>query len=272
MDSFLGVLAIEHPAADVWNDVDGRPLACFDELEAGLLGHLDTPRGVARDDVARTDGTVLSNRDRNRTSTEEVARVSYTFKPSFLGFVEGGLNQRRFEAAAADGIRRDSDGERYRVGIGFGTTSQVLRGEASLGYGRQTPLDSRLKAVDGIIVDANLTWRVNALTALLLRGSSDVIETTTAQSGGGINRRVEAQIRHSFLRPLIGTASIAHSATSYEGVSLTENSTEMALGVEYYLGPHAVLYGRYQHALSRTNVRAAEWDSDEVRVGLRLRQ
>ena len=144
-------------------------------------------RGVAQsrtyEDTTLTDGVALSNRDRNLRNTEEALRLSWSFKPAFIGFMEAGINQRRFEAASlVDGIKRDSDGERYRVGLGFGNSGQTLRGEASLGYGRQTPLDQRLGQIDGVLVDANASWRFSALTALLVRASTDVVETSSLAS------------------------------------------------------------------------------------------
>lgn len=178
-------------------------------------------RGVAQqriyEDPTAIDGSgnPQSNRDRNLQATEEAIRLSWTFKPTLQAFAEVGLNQRRFEAASlTDGIKRDSDGERYRAGVGFGNTSQVLRGEVSIGYGRQSPLDTRLAPIDGMVVDANLAWRINAFSALLLRGSTDVIETSSLQSSGGFTRRAQAELRHAFLRPLIGTASAGFSATT----------------------------------------------------------
>ena len=171
-----------------------------------------------------------------------------------------------------DGIKRDSDGERYRVGVGFVNTSKVLRGEASIGYGRQTPLDMRLASIDGMIIDANLAWRINAFSALLLRGSTDVIEASSISSSGGFTRRAQAELRHAFLRPLIGTASAGFSATTYEGIVINENLTELALGLEYYVGPEAVVFGRYQHTALRTNAASGGYDADEIRVGLRIRR
>lgn len=236
-------------------------------------------RGVAQqrlyEDTGAIDGSgnSQSNRDRNLRATEEALRLSWTFKPTLLAFAEIGLNQRRFEAASlTDGIKRDSDGERYRVGVGFGNTSQVLRGEVSIGYGRQTPLDMRLASIDGLVVDANLAWRINAFSALLLRGSTDVIETSSLQSSGGFTRRASAELRHAFLRPLIGTASAGFSATTYEGIVVNENLTELGLGLEYYLGPEAVVFGRYQHTMLRTNAVTGDYDADELRVGLRIRR
>lgn len=234
-------------------------------------------RGVALrrtyDDVVVADGSSRNNRDRNLMATEETARLAWAFKPTFIGFTEAGINQRRFDAASAfDGIKRDSDGERYRVGVGFGTTGQLLRGEASIGYGRQTPLDQRLTAIDGVVIDANLAWRMSAMTALLLRGSTDVVETTSLKSAGGFTRRAQAEVRHAFMRPLIGTASAGFATTSYQGIVINENLTELALGLEYYLGPEAMLYGRYQHATLSSNAPGGDWASDEVRIGMRIRR
>lgn len=234
-------------------------------------------RGVAQtrtyEDTALTDGGTLSNRDRNLRNTEQAMRLSWTFKPTFIGFAEAGINQRRFEAAAiSDGIKRDSDGERYRMGIGFGNTGQMLRGEASLGYGRQTPLDQRLGQIDGMLLDANAAWRITSLTALLLRASTDVVETTSLASPGGFVRRVQAELRHAFLRPLIGTASAGFSTTKYQGILINENLTELALGLEYYLAPQAVLYARYLHTSLQTTAPTGGFDNDEIRVGLRIRQ
>ena len=148
----------------------------------------------------------------------------------------------------------------------------MLRGEVGIGYGQQTPLDRRLAAIDGVIIDANIGWRIDALTAVLLTASSDVVETTTPLSPGGLTQRYQAEVRHSFMRPLIGSASAGLSTTAYKGIGVTENMTEFGLGLEYYLGRDAILFGRYQHSMLRSNAPAADWDADEVRIGMRLRQ
>ena len=203
----------------------------------------------------------------------ELERLSWSFKPAFIGFMEAGINQRRFEAASlVDGIKRDSDGERYRVGLGFGNSGQTLRGEASLGYGRQTPLDQRLGQIDGVLVDANASWRFSALTALLVRASTDVVETSSLASPGGFVRRGQAELRHAFMRPLIGTASVGYATTKYQGILINETLTELGLGLEYYLAPEAVLFGRYQHTSLQTTAPAGGYENDEVRVGMRIRQ
>ena len=47
--------------------------------------------------------------------------LTFEDQPDLFAFVEAGLNQREYKVAAlSDGIRRDSTGDRYRVGLSFG--------------------------------------------------------------------------------------------------------------------------------------------------------
>jgi hypothetical protein len=226
------------------------------------------------DDVRSPTGVVTSFRDLDLRASEQTARATWTFKPTLAAFAEAAINQRRFDAPSpADGIRRDSDGERFRLGVGFGNTGQILRGETSIGYGRQRPLDQRLQEVDGLIVDANLAWRVSALTALMLRAGTDFTEISAPGSPGGLTRRASLELRHAITRPLIATAGLGHSATDYQGSPLSEQLTDFGLGLEYYLAPEAVLFSRWQHSWFRTTaLGASDWQLDEVRIGVRLRR
>ncbi|MCB1519255.1 MAG: outer membrane beta-barrel protein [Hyphomicrobiaceae bacterium] len=218
-------------------------------------------------------GVTQSNRDRNYTATEEAIRATWEFKPTLQAFTEVAINQRRYETIAqSDGISRDSDGERYRVGLSFGTTGRVLRGEVAVGYGRQTPTDGRLEPIEGIIVDANIAWRPTELTTVLLNARSDVSETTTAGSGGVFTRAAGVEVRHAFRRHLIGTAGITYTDQDYVGVPIAENEILGDLGLEYFLSREAVLFGRYRHTRFNSNSPGASYDSDEVKVGVRLRR
>ena len=56
-----------------------------------------------------------------------------------------------------------------------------------------------LHRVDGLLIDADLTWRMTALTTLLFTAATDVAETTTADSGGVLERYVRPRgLRHKF--------------------------------------------------------------------------
>lgn len=259
------------PRADVTTDQAGVDLRQqFNRLTLGMRASVLT-REVA--DTTAADGTQISNRDRDLTATEQAARTTWAFKPTLQAFAEVATNQRDFRAApVSDGILRNSTGERYRVGVGFGNTDQIVRGEASMGWGQQRPDDRRLGTIDGIIVDANLAWRIDGMNALLLRANTDVIETSSFGSPGGFLRRGSIEWRHAILKPLIATAAFGYATTRYEGSALEETLTDLALGLEYYLAPEAMIFTRWQHAIYRTTAATGNWEGDELRVGVRLRQ
>jgi hypothetical protein len=242
----------------------------FNRLSLQLRGSVaETNYG----DVAAIGGGTISNNDRDVRTTEEALRASWEFKPTLFGFVEAGLNQRSYKSASlSDGIQRDSTGERYRVGVSFGNTGQKLRGEVSTGYGRQTPDDARLREISGILFDANLAYRYSALTSFLLTAKSDVTETTLANSAGAFSHQVGVEARHAFHRYLIGTAGLTYTTQDYEGVSLREHEWKSALGLEYYVNREVTLFGKYQHTAFESTDKARNYNADELRVGVRIRQ
>jgi hypothetical protein len=219
------------------------------------------------------EGMVVSNSDRDYTLYEEAVRPQWEFTPTFFLFSDFAFNQRDYSIPAfTDGIIRSSTGERYRAGVSFGDVGEILRGEVSLGYGRQTPDAQQLEVIDGLLIDANLTWRVTPLTSLLLTASTDVAETTTDDSGGVLERNYAAEVRHSFQTRLVGIAGLSLFTRDFVGAGIHEDQFTAATGLEYYLSRRAVLFGRYQHTVFDTTTPNGNYTVEEVQLGVRLRQ
>jgi len=211
--------------------------------------------------------------DRDVTATEEAVRATWELKPTLAVFGEVALDQRDHEiTAVSDGIGRDSDGERYRLGLDFGATGEILRGELSLGWGRQRPHDARLDDIDGLLLDANLAWRATALTALLLTARTDFAETTTAGSGGVIVRQVGGEVRHALRRYLIASAGLSYEWRDYAGIDLDEAELRAGLGIEYFLSREVVLSARYLRTDFFSSTAAADYDTNEARLAVKLRR
>ena len=217
-------------------------------------------------------GGIITNAERDTVAREVAARASWQFKPALFAFTEVALNDRTYKVAASDGIRRDSDGERLRFGLGFGDTGRTWRGEAAIGYGRQKPDDARLSQIAGMILDANIGWRMNALTSLLFTARTDFSDSTTANSPGSLTRQFGVEARHAFQRHLIGTAALRHSIADFKGISLTERETTGELGLEYFLSRNATIFGRYTHLIFDTSTPGADYTVDTIRVGMKIRQ
>ncbi len=268
--------------------------SAIDAATAGTRPNVDTERGnlalthtfnrlevqlrssIADQDIGDAEdgfGGIVSNDDRDTRVKEEFLRLTYELKPSFAVFAEGGLNQRDYKLAAfSDGIRRDGDGQRYRFGLDFGDEGKLLRGELSVGYGLQDPDAAELAEVDGFLFDANVTWRVTDLTALRLTGRTDIYDTTTAGSGGVLTHQVGLEARHAFRRYFIGTAGVSYSNNEYSGVDISEDEVRFNLDAEYFVNREIILFGKYQHTAFQSSEPDADWDSDEVRVGVRVRR
>ncbi|MFX5207046.1 outer membrane beta-barrel protein, partial [Acinetobacter baumannii] len=87
-------------------------------------------------------------------------------------FSEVVTNQRSYDRLDLTGLDRSSTGERYRVGVNFGTTGEILRGEIGGGWGIQHAPTGALPDASGFILDANATWRATPLTSFLFTARS----------------------------------------------------------------------------------------------------
>jgi hypothetical protein len=241
----------------------------FNRLSLQLRGSVsETNFGAVPD----TSGGMISNDNRDQTSRDIAARASWAFKPSLSAFLEAAVNDRTFKGVSSDGISRDSKGDRTRVGLSFGSTSGIWRGEVSTGYGRQRPDDARLKDVDGLLLDANLAWRVSAVSSLLFTARTDFTESTTVGASGALARTFGVEARHAFQRQLIGTAGVRTAISDFKGISLTERETTADLGLEYFFNRNASVFTRYQHVMFDTTTPGANTVSDSIRVGMKIRQ
>lgn len=222
--------------------------------------------------VTTVGGGVISNEQRDLQTRDAAVRTTYTFKPTLSVFADVQAIDRHYRAPTADGILRDSTGWRALAGVSFGNTGQTWRGELGLGFGRQTPDDARIGAVQGVLLDANLGWRVSELTSLLFTARTDLNDSTAVGQNGSIVQTLGAEVRHALRRHLIGTAALRHVRTDYKGVDLLERETTAELGLEYFLNRSTTLFGRYSHVVFDTTTPGADYTVDTVRFGVRWRQ
>jgi hypothetical protein len=217
-------------------------------------------------------GGLIGNDERDVAQREAAFRASWALNRKVDVFAETAVNDREFHVAPADGIVRSSHGERYRVGVSFVPWDARVRGEVSVGWGRQRPDDGRLGEIEGVIVDANLAWRATAFTTFLLTAQSNFIDTTAIGSAGALSRQVGLEARHAFRRHLIGLAGVKYGVAPYESIFLNQRELTAELGLEYYLGRDTIVFGRVERIVFESTAPASDYTADVVRIGLRVRQ
>lgn len=240
----------------------------FNRLSVQLRGSFSD---VDYDGVRTSTGGFVTNAERDYRSIESAARATWQFKPSLAAFAEAGTVTRDFHTPASDGIARDSTGERYRAGLSFGTTSQKLRGEVSIGWGQQRPDDARLGSVSGLLIDANLGYRMSALTSFLLTARTDFVESFSPNASGGTEHTFGLETRHAFMRHLIGTAAARHKMTDFEGGGPKERELINELSLEYFFNRDVTIFGRYTHTNFDSSAPGGDYTSDAIRIGMRIR-
>lgn len=241
----------------------------FNRLSVQLRGSINE---IDYDGVGTTAGGFITNDQRDVTEYATAVRTSWEFKPTLSAFTEVGLNDRNYKAAPADGLLRDSRGMRAVTGISFGDTGQTWRGEVAIGYGTQRPDDARLSSTGGVILDANLSWRMTALTSFLLSARTDFNDSTTVGQSGSKAQTFGLEARHAFRRHLVGIASLKNTATDYRGTPLNERETVAELGLEWFLNRTTTITGRYAHTDFGSNAADGDYTVDTVRFGVRIRQ
>ncbi|MGE0848082.1 MAG: outer membrane beta-barrel protein [Hyphomicrobiaceae bacterium] len=222
--------------------------------------------------VADIVGGTIPNDERDVEQRDIAFRASWALNGTLDVFGEVGANDRRYHAAPADGILRSSTGERYRTGLTFAPQSSTIRGEVSIGWGRQAAKSGQLSDIGGFLVDANLAWRATALTTFLLTASTDFTDTTTTGSAGAISRQVGIAARHALRRYLIASAGIRYTVNPYDGVPVEERDLTAELGLDYYVGSNIILFARYQHVDFDSSVPGSDYTADIGRIGVRVRQ
>jgi len=218
------------------------------------------------------NGQVESNADRDYTLYEEAVRPQWEFNPNLFLFSDISFNRRDYPTAAfTDNLNRTSEGERYRLGLSFGTTGEFLRGSFSLGYGKQTYGAASLLPINALLFDADLTWRLTAVTSIQFTAATDVAETTTNDTGGVLERQYAIEARHNFSSRLIGSLGASYYNRDFVGGDLTEQQSTEAAGIEYYLSRAYVLFARYQHTNFYTTAVDGNYSAEEAQLGIRIR-
>ena len=239
----------------------------FNRLSLQLRGSLSD---VSYDQSVAADGTIIDNSERDFIRRELAARATWAFSPALATFAEYAVNEQDFRRLPIDGLSRDSRGDRFRVGFSFGTTQNVWRGGVAIGYGRQKPHTAAFQSASGIILDANLGWRISGLTSLLLTARSDFVTTTDAGLAIARQQRLGAELRHAFRRHLIGSAAVNWQYSAYVG-GVVERETSAEIGSECWINQAMSVTGRYQHVWFDTSIAGANYQVDTVRLGFNWR-
>lgn len=204
-------------------------------------------------------------RDRNTASLN--GRLDYQYSAITTLFATGSINQMRYTNAASL-IDRSSNGFTALVGAQF-NISQLLIGQASVGYISQRFRNPAFPDFHGIDYSLDLTYAVTALTSFHLTGSRTLTGSAISQVAGVLASQVKLSVEHELLRNFLLSASFGYNGYEYRGINLNLNRFDYGLGMRYKINrlfSCALSYDRVSQ--SSSGAYSLPYDSNRVSISV----
>lgn len=239
----------------------------FNRLIVSLRGSIDR---ADFDDAELTNGTRLSQADRNLTSYGTSLRVGYEVKPGFVPFGQAFVDRREYDQKVdSAGFARSSDGVGAKVGTTFELT-RLVTGEVSAGFVDRSYKDPRLRDLVAPVAEGALSYALTPLTTVRATVSATVDETTIPNANGIQSVKGSVEVSHDLRRNLTVTAGLTAGNYAYQGVRIDEQSFGATLRADYRITRQIALRASYVHDQLKSSVSGSSYSTDVFLVGLRL--
>jgi hypothetical protein len=233
----------------------------FGDLSLGLHGTIDR---------VQYSGGALATEDYNDYGLK--LRASYRLSEALSPFAEVGGDVRQYDQRLdAAGFDRASDGVTGKAGLRV-AFSEMLSGEASLGYGVRAYRDARLADVGAPLFDASLLWSVTPLTTITLKTSTQLADAVVAGASADINRAYSLGLDHSLTERIKLGVSGTLASDSYVGINQTSRSYTLGATAEYHLSREIVLKASATHQQFVSATAGGSYKADTALVGVRLQR
>lgn len=262
------------------DDVFGTEPTRFDEGNAHLGFARRGPKVSLRiggtfqklryEDVLDEDGNPINNQDRNRDVFGTGLRVGYALLPKAEVFVQGTLDERRYQWRFDDGgFNRESSGSTWVVGVATRGPGKV-EGEVYAGQIRHQFEDAAFERISEPTAGARLRWRVTPATTLSASLDRVVYDTTIPGASSYLDTSVALRVNRTFNERLSARAGLVYARSEFEGIDRTDDVVNPSIGLSYRLTRRVQLDADYRLLQRRSDLASAEYDRHAFFVGLRL--
>ncbi|MGB5948807.1 MAG: outer membrane beta-barrel protein [Parvibaculum sp.] len=219
------------------------------------------------EDVASTAGPILDEDLRDRDVYTQKLRAGYDVSPDTNVFVQGSLNQRRYDIGMP--IQdRDSKGYEAVVGSRF-KLSTLASGEVYVGYQRQNYDATGLSDVSGLSYGANVNWYVTPLSTVRFNAASTIEESDLGGSSGYLRQVVGVGLDHELLRNVILRGDLSYENDDYKGTPRKDDYYGGGVGVSYLLNRFVAMGLDYDYTKRDSNAAGADYSRNRVMFTIR---
>lgn len=242
--------------------------------DAGLA-RLSATAGVNRtiyDDARLTDGSTVSQRERNSTLATLALRGGYAVSPALRPFVEGEIG-RRYQDVRVDsqGFERSANRFALRGGLEL-DMGEKLSGEVAAGWLMERPDDANLAAISGMALQGNVNWSPVRGTIVSLNGSTAVEGATSPGDTGTFLYSTNLSVSRELRANLTGSALLGADYRLYPGSSQYDLTLRGEASLTWWLNRYAGLVGRVRHEQFTSNQPGRESRQTSVYMGVRAQR
>lgn len=200
-------------------------------LGAGVTHDFGILRGSAKVDFDRytygdvdlSNGSTLSQEDRDRKAGAVTVRVGYELSPALIPFIEASAGKSVYDLRKDTfGFERsyDSYGGRAGVEVDLG---EKLTGEIALGYETFRFDDNRLSNLDGVTIDGLINWSPQRGTNITYGVSTGIEPSTTPGESGALAYTLSSTGTHELRSNLVARLSNSLTFRNYPSSAVSED-------------------------------------------------
>ena len=218
----------------------------------------------------QSDGTtlLLSQNDYNTYSL--AGRLAYELTPELIPYVQVTGDRNQYDSDAdVFGFDRTSNGIKGQIGTTYEVT-RLITGQLAVGYEQRAYADPRLPNLTTPTVDASLIYNATPLTTVTFTASTDVAETTLANSSGAISHIFALKISHDLLRNLTLAVTGTYQLNNYVNQPVIEDYYSGEFDVDYHMTRSIVITGQYKYQRFISSVGFTNYTDNMVMAGLKF--
>jgi len=215
---------------------------------------------------------------RSREVYSLTGQIAYTFLPGYSVFVRATNTKTDFNnlsaplpppAAPGTQVSQDNDGERFAVGLASQIT-HTISGEAYVGYLVQRYNSDVFEKIDGVLFHVDLKWAPSSKTSVWLKGSREVVDANTLQSGGILYSVWGIEAEHQVLEQLRLKAGFSYYSGDYVGSPRDDHGYLFSLRTDYRISSIASLDLHYIYDDRDSNQPGEDYTRNQVSLGVKL--
>lgn len=223
-------------------------------------------------DAELTNGTVLSQKDRDSTLYTATLRTGYEISPAITPFAEVEVGRRAYDLRVdSGGFERSSTRLGARAGVEL-DMGEKLTGEFSAGWLREAIDDDRLAAIAGASLNADLKWSPERGTIIGLTGKTTIDGTTAANESGDILYSGRLTGERQIRADLTGNAALGLDWRDYTGSDGHDLTLSAEAGLTWWLNRYVGLTSRARTEKLTSNLPGRNYTANSIYLGLKLQR